>query len=95
VHKQKNILMPLTFVTKVYLLIFKLGDYKLDPDTAGLCKSLEVFIEEKLDAMRKRELFSKYKTAPIGSDERNALRQQYLEMAFIHKDWISFSEEPF
>jgi hypothetical protein len=87
--------MPLTFVTKVYLLIFKLNDYKLDPDTAGLCKSLETFIEEKLEAMRKRELFTKYKTAPPGSLERNALRQQYLEFAFIHKDWISYSEEPF
>lgn len=94
-QKQKNILMPMAFATKVYLLIFRLNDYDLDPDTAGLCKSLEAFIEVKLEAMSKREFFSKYKAAPPGSLERNALRLQYLEMAHIQKDWISSTEEPF
>ena len=94
-QNHKNIMMPMAFAFKVYLLISRLDDYCLDPDTAGLCKSLETFIEAKLDAMHKREIFSKYKSAPPGSDERNSLRLQYLQLAYIHKDWVSSVEDVF
>jgi hypothetical protein len=91
-QKQKNIQMPASFVFDVYRLILKLGNYALDIDTAKLCNSLESQIEVKLEAMNARDAFSKYKAAIPGSQERETLRRQYLELAHIHKDWISTIE---
>lgn len=84
--------MPMSFVSNVYQLIFHLNYYALDIDTVNLCKSLESQIETKLDDLYKRNVFSKYKAAPYGSPEREVLRRQYLELAHVHKDWISSSE---
>ena len=91
-QKTKNIQMPMSFVANVCLLIFALDDYALDVDTAQLCKGLQAQIDIKLEAINKREAFSKYKAAEPGSLERDRLRCQYLELAHIHKDWISTNE---
>lgn len=43
-------------------------------------------LQEKLDALVKRELYTKYKTAK-SSAEREAARQEYLEKVGILKDF--------
>jgi hypothetical protein len=82
----------MSFVFNVYRLILNLEKYALDFDTAKLCKTIESQTEVKLEAMKTRDAFTKYKAAAPGSSEREALRRQYLELAHIHKDWISTDE---
>lgn len=82
--------MPRAFVCDVLLLAEHLrSHYSLDHEAVRLLRSLESEIDAKLDALRKREAFSKYKSAPINSDERENLRNDYLDLAHIHKDWRS------
>jgi hypothetical protein len=91
-QKIKNVQLPLSFLANVLLLIYCLDDYHVDLNIANRCKALEAQIQAKIDALSRREAFSKYKTAAAGSDERERLRRQYLELALIHKDWISSNE---
>lgn len=91
--RAKSYQMPRAFVCNVLLLIEHLRNhYNLDHDVVSLLRSLESEIDAKLEAIRKREVFSEYKSAPLGSDERENLRQEYLDLAHIHKDWRSNSE---
>ena len=91
-HKEKNMLLPVSFFAKVWLLIDALKDYDLEPCIVEHCDALEHLVHTKIDAINKRGAFSKYKSAAPGSDERNALRLAYLDLAGIHKDWISSDE---
>lgn len=43
-------------------------------------------LQKKLDAMVRRELYSKYKTAPTQEEQEEA-RQKYLDMVGIHRDF--------
>ncbi len=43
-------------------------------------------LQRKLDAMVRRELYSKYKTAPTQEEQEEA-RQKYLDMVGIHRDF--------
>ena len=43
-------------------------------------------LEEKLEAMVRRELYTKYKTAPT-EEEREKARQEYLNRVGIHSDF--------
>lgn len=86
--------MPRSFVCDVLLLAEHLrSHYSLDHETVRLLRSLESEIDAKLVALRKREIFSKYKSSPAGSDERENLRIDYLNLAHIHKDWRSPVED--
>lgn len=85
-------LLPSSFVCKVWLLVDYIKDVPLPPFYFDICSDLEHVIHAKVNAMKKREAFSKYKTAPAGSDARDDLRRAYLELAGIHKDWISVNE---
>jgi len=90
-QKDKNIKMPFSFLMELYVLTSRLVnyDYDLDPDIAALCKSLESQVEAKLNAMIRRDTFTKYKVAEPGSEEREIFRHQYLKLAEIHNDWVS------
>jgi len=82
--------MPRSFVCDVLLLAEHLRThYSLDHDAINLLRSIESEIDAKLDALRKREAFSRYKAAPAHSPERENLRNDYLDLAHIHKDWRS------
>jgi hypothetical protein len=91
-RKQTTIQMPFSFVTEVLCLIWRLEESSFDSDTAILCKSIESQIQDKIDAMIRREIFTKYKDSTLGSEERENFRRQYLELAGIHKDWVSDME---
>ena len=43
-------------------------------------------LETKLEAMVKRELYTKYKTAPT-EEEREQARKEYLDKVGIHRDF--------
>ena len=43
-------------------------------------------LEEKLEAMVRRELYTKYKTAPT-EEEREKARQEYLEKVGMHRSF--------
>ena len=49
-------------------------------------------LEEKLEAMVRRDLYTKYKTAPT-EEEREKARQEYLDMVGMHRSfrWYIFS----
>ena len=51
-----------------------------------LAEEIEKGLEEKLDKMINRELFTKYKKAPTGA-EREQARQQYLNRREILEDF--------
>ncbi len=44
-------------------------------------------LHKKLDAMIKRDLYTKYKTAPT-EEERESARKKYIEIAKINKKFI-------
>lgn len=76
----------------LYRLIIALDDYELDFDTMELVKSLEKAIEDKLEAMARRQAFTEYKTADPNTEDRETKRRKYLELVGIHHDWISQQE---
>jgi hypothetical protein len=85
--------MPRAFVCDVLLLVEHLrSHYNLDVDAVNLMRSIESEIDAKLDSIRRREAFSKYKNSPPNSDEREKLRKDYLDLSHIHKDWRSQNE---
>ena len=91
--KDKTYQMPRSFVCDVLLLVQHLrNNYNLDVEAVTLLRSIESEIDAKLDAIRNRETFSQYKSASVGSVEREKLRNDYLDLAYIHKDWRSLNE---
>jgi hypothetical protein len=43
-------------------------------------------LEQKVDAMMRRELYTKYKTAPT-DEEKEQARQKYLDMVGMQRDF--------
>jgi len=85
----KNLLLPSAFLLDVYRLIALLDGNDLDSSIISLCESLELQITAKLAALDRHDSFTKYKSAPPGSSERESLRRLYLDKAYVHKDWRS------
>lgn len=88
----KNIQMPMEFVMDVYRLILRLDESKMDSGTKTLCKRIEAQVEAKIDAMARREVYTRYKTGVPGSDEREEARHEYLERAGISKSFQTSKE---
>lgn len=42
-------------------------------------------LEQKIEALARRELYTKYKTAP--TEEREKARQEYLDKVGMHRDF--------
>lgn len=88
----KNIQMPERFVVAVYALLHGLENYDLDESEQKLCQEIESYITTKLEAMKRREVYSEYKTAAPGSDERETKRREYLDKTGIHENWRTKKE---
>jgi len=43
-------------------------------------------LEQKIEALARRELYTKYKTAPTEEERENA-RQEYLDKVGMHRDF--------
>lgn len=84
-NKEKQVQIPLkTFIGLLALTDDLINGY----DNIDIDKVKEFYkvLNNKLDAMLKREIYTKYKTAPT-EEEREEARQKYLEKIGINKDF--------
>lgn len=73
-------------------LFIALLDYFNDPESnAYMSEEIRKKLDDKLEKLINRELFTKYKRA-VTADEREKARKEYLEQRGMHKDWITDSE---
>lgn len=66
-------------------LFFALLKYHL-MDMEDVLPEIRKGLELKMEAMVKRELYTKYKTAPTEEERENA-RQEYLDKVGVHRDF--------
>ncbi len=66
-------------------LFFALLKYHL-LDMGEVLPEIKKGLEEKMEAMLKRELYTKYKTA-LTEEEREKARREYLERVGMHRDF--------
>ena len=66
-------------------LFFALLKYQL-VETDDVFPEIKKGLEDKLEAMVRRDLYTKYKTAPT-EEEREKARQEYLEKVGMHRDF--------
>ena len=85
-------LFPEAFVVDVMRLISFLEDYNLGGYGNALRGQIQIQIGSKIEAMNRRNAFSKYKSAAPGSIERENYRMEYLRLAGTHEDWCSSEE---
>lgn len=67
---------------KVFFALLKYHLVEMDDVLPEIKKGLE----EKLEAMIRRDLYTKYKTAST-EEEREKARQEYLEKVEMHRDF--------
>jgi hypothetical protein len=94
-RKEKQIQISQKTFCDLYRLIISLDYCDLEPGVRQLAKSLERDIEDKLEARLKRKAFTEYKTAEPDTEDREAKRKKYLELAGIHRNWTSPNETLF
>ena len=84
-NKEKQVQIPLkTFIGLLALTDDLINGY--DDIDIDKVKEFYKVLNNKLDAMLKREIYTKYKTAPT-EEEREKARLEYLEKAGIPKDF--------
>lgn len=89
--RNKQVQISKDLFLDVYRLVSCLEEYELDEYTKTLYKSIQMQIDAKIKAMKRHEVFTEYKTTPIGAD-REQKRQEYLDVIEIHKDWRTTKE---
>ena len=87
-----NILLPVEFINEVYKFTALLDGHIDDLYLEDLRSKIEKKIETKIEALHRRAAFTRYKSADLGSAEREAARREYLDQAGIHADWQSQKE---
>ena len=55
-------------------------------ETDDVLPEIKKGLEDKLEAMVRRDLYTKYKTAPT-EEEREMARQEYLEKVGMHRNF--------
>jgi hypothetical protein len=84
----KNIQIPIS-------VFFDMLDFVNDPNQNYLLReNLQNALNQKLDALIRHLLFSKYKSAPVDSFEREQFRRQYLDKAYVMPLFRSENETP-
>ena len=81
----KDGLMELKNVQISEELFFALLKYHL-VEIDDVLPQIKKGLEEKLEAMVRRDLYTKYKTAPTEEERENA-RQEYLEKVGMHRSF--------
>ena len=71
-----------------------LADQLDELDGEELEREIETGLMAKLDAMRKRAAYTAYKDKSLSPAEREAARQQYLDLVGMLPDWRWDSLEP-
>lgn len=84
-NKEKQVQIPLkTFTSLLLLTEDLLNNSEIDYNKI---KQLNQDLHNKLDAMAKRNLYTKYKTAPT-EEEKEKARNEYLDKIEINKNFI-------
>lgn len=73
--KEKNVQIPLSLWNDLVYLLGNISEFVPD--------DILQRVEEKQEAMERRELFGKYKAEPFNTAEREEYRRQYLDKAGI------------
>ena len=84
--------MTVTFVEATDLLLEALRDVELPDYARTLCKLLQREIDAKHEVLKRRQAFTDYKSAAFDSPFRNDLRNTYLDLAGISKNFRSEKE---
>jgi len=90
--KEKQILVPESFMVDVYMLILHLRSDTQASDPNLLLQKIQVVINAKIESQKRRKDFTEYKTAKPNTEQREQARQDYLDGVGIHKDWRSGKE---
>jgi hypothetical protein len=88
-----NTLVSEKLFCDIYRLLYFLDGVSIPNEAKVLCASIEAEILEKINKREIRKVFSAYKSAPPGP-LRESLRQEYIKLAHVHKNFISSSEIP-
>ena len=67
-------------------LFFALLKYHL-VEIDDVLPEIKMGLEDKLEAMIRRDSYTKYKTAPT-EEEREKARQEYLDKVGMHRDFL-------
>lgn len=70
--------------SKLFLQLYEY--FKTAEDSSQTAADIFKQLDDKLDKLISRELFSQYKRAAT-PDEREQARQEYLDQKGIHKNW--------
>jgi len=76
---EKQVQIPLSLLMRLFRYFF------IEP-TKEDHKAIENALNDKLEAMARRETYTLSKTAET-EQEREQARQKYLDMIGMHKDW--------
>ena len=87
-----NVLVSEDFLVDTYRLVAFMDGRVDDPGMEAIRVRVELEIRKKLDAKKRRQMFSDYKTAAVGSAAREDARKRYFDDAGIHLDWRSSGE---
>ena len=82
----KRIQLPESFVKDVYRLILALSDYELGDDVSAIINRLEAGLNDRIQAIEKRQAYATYKTA-ASFEERKTARQKYLDLIGMNDNW--------
>ena len=87
----KQIQIPRELFIKLFLLVNDLQhNHEIDFDNVT---NINNQLNNKLNSLIKREIFSRYKNSPPGSAEREAALREYLEKIGLPQ-WIQPINEP-
>lgn len=89
----QQIQIPKTTFMLIKCLLDELQD---DPEGFTipiLIEAVRGAINDKYEAIERRDLFTKYKTSEPTSAERESYRNDYLNMVGIHRDWRTNKEQ--
>lgn len=81
---QKNVQIDFELFTDILTYFLKDND---EDELIELQNRIEGKLQNKVDKIVARILFSNYKKAPEGSAEREQYRKEYLDHIGIHKDF--------
>jgi len=89
---EKNVQVPISFLRDVQALLQALQGASIPSDVLQLAQAVEEPLRAKLERIERRDVFTAYKTAEVGSDGRETARQNYLDVSGVHRDWRSPKE---
>jgi len=91
--KEKQVLVPESFLVDIYMLILHLKGEKEENEPYILLQKIQSVVYVKIEAQQRRQEFTEYKTAKPNTEQREQARQVYLDSVGIHKDWRTDKEE--